>query len=179
VTDQGPDRQSQLFRFNASDPRPLRARRVVQITRAASATVRSFPWVTGLEEPPIQPFMSLHRQVLVGHDRLSHTRKRWFPPVGQSHTEPRSDASNRVGPQILKRHHVLRRQLLSAALNRHLIMVAPVTHHPPCIFPRRLGASEKRKSRRSPIGTGVASLRGIISGVICLRSRFVARHPPN
>jgi hypothetical protein len=52
------------------------------------------------------------------------------------------------------------------------------THEPPCISPRRLGASEKRKSRRSPFGTGVASLRGIILGVICLRSWFITSHPP-
>ena len=111
---------------------------------------------------PSKPFMSLHRQVRVGHDRLSRTKTRLFPPVGQSHTERRSDASNRVGPLILKRHHVPQRQLLSAALNRHLIGVAPVTLDPPCIFPRCPGTFEKRKSRRSPIRTGVASLGVII-----------------
>ena len=94
---------------------------------------------------PSKPFMSLHRQVRVGHDRLSRTKTRLFPPVGQSHTERRLDASNRVGPLILKRHHVPQRQLLSAALNRHLIGVAPVTLDPPCIFPRCPGTFEKEK----------------------------------
>jgi len=75
----------------------------------------------------------------------SARRPRSVITYGQSHTEPRSDASNRVDPWILKRHRVLQRQLLSAALNRHLITVAPVTHDPPRIFPRCPGTSEKEK----------------------------------
>jgi hypothetical protein len=110
---------------------------IADISRSASRSFISFSRnaASYLSRPPRaahpDPFMSLHRQVLVGHDRLSRTKKRLFPPVGQSHTERRSAASNRVGPWIFKRHHVLRRQLLSAALNRHLITVAPVMHHPP------------------------------------------------